>query len=262
MTRNDCRAINTQELSSVIPVKIFEASLHLTENELLYSRLAEPLEKIRDACCGNGPLREKDAMVQLTREREDNILREIGFYPDEIEHDTIESLRASYDLPTFKTLKQYLGEIKKNYNGGLNVSFFGGNGSGKTSSMQLVFRYLLREFYNPFTQKVNLGMVKKPVDEIIEMVLEDKFNTKAWYYDVRVLGLDDMRHYTETRHNALRTFLNYRFAMGSGYLTVMTSRLLKSEMANYPDINSRLKYGLCFWTLGKDFRDIKIGNVR
>jgi len=243
--------------TEIFPMGKLAGLLQLTEEELLYAHLAEAYNDVRLRFCGSGTLTEKEMEIALTTKREDEILLNLGFNGLEIEHKNVESLRRSYDEKTFKLLQGYVANIRKNFINGVGASFLGKNGSGKTSSMALMFRYLVRCFYSPMSQKVNLGMVKKSVDELLQMVLDDDYNRKAWYCEVKVLGIDDMLHYTDTRHNALRFLINERTSKGPGYLTFMTSRLTEEELEKYSDVYSRMGYGFKFWTVADDFRKIK-----
>lgn len=252
----NARASKTESIGEILGSGKYARLLKMTNEELLSDDIPEDLKSLRDIFCGNGTLQEADMAVGLTHKREDEILCGIGFNAGEVQHKEIADVRNSYDQNTFVLLKSYLENIRSNYVDGIGATFLGKNGSGKTSSMALAFRYLIRAFYNPISRTVNLGMVKEPVDRLLEMVLEDNYNRRAWYCEVRILGIDDILHYTDTRHNALRFLVNERTSKGPGFLTMMTSRLTKSELENYSDVYSRMNYGLKFWTGGKDFRTI------
>ena len=253
---NITRAKKTERIDEVLGFGKYARLLKMTNEELLSDDFPEDLKSLREIFCSNGTLLEADMAVGLTRKREDEILCNLGFNAGEIQHKEIADVRNSYDPQTFMLLKSYLENIRSNYVDGISATFLGKNGSGKTSSMALAFRYLVRAFYNPINQAVNLGMVKEPVDRLLEMILADNYNRRAWYCEVRVLGMDDILHYTDTRHNALRFLVNERTSKGPGYLTLMTSRLTKNDLENYSDVYSRMNYGLKFWTGGKDFRTI------
>lgn len=252
------RSNKVESLENVLQASKYARFLNMTDEELMSEDLPEDLKPLREQFCGNGGLYEADMAIALTHDREDEILCNIGFNKLEIEHKDISALQKSYDPSSFRLLKNYFESIRTHYVDGIGATFLGKNGSGKTSSMGLAFRYLVRSFYNPINQQVNMGMVKKSVDELLEMVLEDNFNRRAWYCEVRVLGIDDILRYTDTRHNALRFLVNERTSKGPGYLTFMTSRLAKNELEHYSDIYSRMGYGLKFWTKAGDFREVKI----
>lgn len=203
---------------------------------------------------------EKDLLQPLAREKEDHLLKDAGFNDREIEVHDIRMLRVTYSAEQFKALQEYLRKIEVHRQDGRGALFIGGNGNGKTNSMSLCFRMLMREHWDGINGQVGIGMRKESAEALIEEILADQFDRAAWYCRISVLGVDDILFYSDHRHNALRWLINERTSR-KGLLTFATTRLTPEELRQYRDIYSRMQLGMIFHTIGQDARNVFHGRL-
>lgn len=203
---------------------------------------------------------EKDLLQPLAREKEDRLLKDAGFNDREIEVFDVRMLRQTYAPEQFKALQEYLRTIDSHRRDGRGALFIGNNGNGKTNSMSLCFRVLMREHWDGMNGQVRIGMRKESAEALMEEILADQFDRAMWYCRISVLGIDDILFYSDHRHNALRWLVNERTSR-KGLLTFATTRLMPEELQQYRDIYSRMQLGMIFNTIGQDARNVFHGQM-
>jgi hypothetical protein len=196
----------------------------------------------------------------LCVERENEILKKIGFGFYDIQQAFIENLAKSYDRNYVKIFESYLAAFDRNLKTGTAVSFFGANGSGKTNGMATMAREIIRRRFNPnlgVDGRVDLSIMFTTCYAMIEDYLGNNLGNDNIYSVVRLLMIDDVdRDYTGHRRSAFQFIIGERARYGKPFF--ITTALSNNEFAaQFPHAFSRMKTGIILQTKNSDLRSLR-----